>query len=160
MSKGAIWGIIIAIIVIILIVLFTVNKPEDLTNTNDGQTSEQITEENGEVDISDDMIDGDVSIDVDLNPDRVTVNVEGSSFKFAPNRIEVKKGDTVEIVFKNTTGFHDFVIDEFDARTSQIQAGQTETITFVADKAGSFEYYCSVGTHRQMGMKGTLVVTE
>lgn len=85
--------------------------------------------------------------------------VEGSSFAFAPKVLNVNKGDTVKITFVNRTGFHDFVIDEFaGAKTKQINGGQSETITFVADKAGSFEYYCSVGTHRQMGMVGTLVV--
>jgi len=51
-------------------------------------------------------------------------------------------------------------MNEFNARTKQIKAGETETIEFIADKVGSFEYYCSVGQHRQMGMVGTLVVEE
>lgn len=85
--------------------------------------------------------------------------VEGSNFKFMPSTMTVNKGDTVRIIFKNTGGFHDFVIDEFEgAKTKQIGANATETIEFVADKTGSFEYYCSVGNHRGMGMKGTLTV--
>lgn len=85
--------------------------------------------------------------------------VEGSNFKFMPATMAVNKGDTVKITFKNTGGFHDFVIDEFDgAKTKQIGANAEETIEFVADKAGTFEYYCSVGNHRGMGMKGTLTV--
>jgi plastocyanin len=86
--------------------------------------------------------------------------VTGNNFSFAPSTLTVKKGDRVRVVFKNTVGFHDFVIDEFQAATKKINAGQEDVIEFVADKAGSFEYYCSVGTHRQMGMKGTLVVQE
>lgn len=89
----------------------------------------------------------------------VSFSVEGGMFYFKPNTITAKKGDTVKITFNNKEGFHDFVIDEFaGARTKQIQAGQTETISFVVDKTGTFEFYCSVGQHRQMGMKGTLVV--
>ena len=84
--------------------------------------------------------------------------VMGQNYSFAPSTITVKKGDTVKIIFKNTGGFHDFKIDEFNAATKRINGGQEDTITFVADKAGSFEYYCSVGSHRQMGMKGTLTV--
>ncbi|OGK19119.1 hypothetical protein A3G67_02500 [Candidatus Roizmanbacteria bacterium RIFCSPLOWO2_12_FULL_40_12] len=87
-----------------------------------------------------------------------TVTVEGKPFSLTPSQIKVKQGDTVRIVFKNTGGIHDWVLDEFDARTKQLSAGESETIEFVADKKGSFEYYCSVGNHRQMGMKGTLVV--
>ena len=74
------------------------------------------------------------------------------------NEIKVKKGDTVRIVIKNEEGVHDWKVDEFNAQTEKLQAGQTETIEFVADKTGVFEYYCSMGTHRQMGMKGNLIV--
>lgn len=84
--------------------------------------------------------------------------VTGKPFSFAPNAITVNKGDTVKITFVNENGMHDWVLDEFNARTKQIGGGQSETVTFVADKAGTFEYYCSVGTHRQMGMVGTLTV--
>jgi plastocyanin len=87
-----------------------------------------------------------------------TFTVEGKNFSFSPATINVNKGDTVKIIFKNTGGFHDFVIDELNAKTKVISDGQSETIEFVASKSGSFEYYCSVCEHRKMGMKGTLVV--
>lgn len=87
-----------------------------------------------------------------------TFNVDGDNFSFSLKEIKVKKGDTVKIVFNNKIGFHDWVVDEFNARTKQIQAGQSETIEFVADKTGTFEYYCSVGQHRANGMKGNLIV--
>jgi plastocyanin len=84
--------------------------------------------------------------------------VTGSNFSFNPSNLTVNKGDRVRIIFKNSGGNHDWVIDEFGARTSVLSSGQSQTVEFTADKAGSFEYYCSVGTHRQMGMKGTLTV--
>lgn len=87
-----------------------------------------------------------------------TFTVAGKNYSFTPSEIRVKKGDKVKIVFTNSGGFHDWVIDEFNARTKQIGSGQTDTVEFVADKVGTFEYYCSVGNHRQMGMKGNLVV--
>lgn len=89
-----------------------------------------------------------------------TFTVMGKPFSFTPDKITVKKGETVRIVFQNQEGTHDWVIDEFSARTKVLQAGQSETIEFYANKSGSFEYYCSVGNHRQMGMKGTLTVEE
>ncbi|OHB24939.1 MAG: hypothetical protein A2542_01550 [Parcubacteria group bacterium RIFOXYD2_FULL_52_8] len=91
-------------------------------------------------------------------PSTQSFTVTGSNFSFAPAQMRVKQGDTVKITFVNSNGFHDLVIDEFTARTKQLAAGASETIQFVADKKGSFEYYCSIGTHRQMGMKGTLIV--
>ena len=86
--------------------------------------------------------------------------VTGSPFSFAPFLLTVKKGDTVKITFINAAGFHDLVLDAFDVRTKPLNAGEQETIEFVADKAGNFEYYCSIGTHRQQGMKVTFTVTE
>jgi len=84
--------------------------------------------------------------------------VSAANYTFDLTEIRVKKGDTVQLTLKNNEGFHDWVIDEFSARTGKLQVGQEETITFVADKTGTFEYYCSVGTHRAMGMKGNLTV--
>lgn len=85
--------------------------------------------------------------------------VDGKNFTFTPELLSVKKGDTVRIKFINSQGFHDFVIDEFKVATPQIKEGEA-VVEFIADKTGSFEYYCSVGSHRAMGMKGTLTVTE
>ena len=84
--------------------------------------------------------------------------VLGQNFSFTPSMITVKKGDRVKITFKNTFGFHDFKIDEYGVAAKQAQSPTTEVLEFTADKVGSFEYYCSVGTHRAMGMKGVLKV--
>ena len=87
-----------------------------------------------------------------------TFNVEARPFSFTPNEIRVKKGDTVRINFTNAEGFHDLVIDEFNARTNQLQAGQSQIIEFIADREGTFTYYCSVPGHRARGMEGKLIV--
>lgn len=87
-----------------------------------------------------------------------TFTIDGSNFKFNPSEITVKKGDTVKVIFKNSGGTHNFMIDEFNVSSQTISSGQTEEVSFVANKAGTFEYYCSVGTHRQQGMVGKLVV--
>ncbi len=84
--------------------------------------------------------------------------VVGAAFKFDPSTITVNKGDKVKITFKNGGGTHDLVIDEFNVTTKVIKTGEEDTVEFTADKAGSFEYYCSVEDHRAKGMKGTLIV--
>lgn len=84
--------------------------------------------------------------------------VDAVSFSFTPAKMEVNKGDTVKITVKNNGGTHDFKIDELGASTRLLQTGESETISFIADKAGSFEYYCSVGNHRALGMVGTFIV--
>ena len=84
--------------------------------------------------------------------------IVGTNFSFAPSLITVKNGDKVKITFENSAGFHDFVIDEYGVATKQTKSPTTEVLEFTADKVGSFEYYCSVGSHRSMGMKGVLKV--
>jgi len=39
-----------------------------------------------------------------------------------------------------------------------VTPGTPTSVTFVADKTGTFEYYCSVGNHRAQGMVGKLIV--
>jgi plastocyanin len=84
--------------------------------------------------------------------------IENEGLTFATDEIEANVGDVVRVTFKSTAGKHDWVIDEFDTRTQVINEGEEETIEFVVDQAGSFEFYCSVPGHREAGMVGTLTV--
>lgn len=87
-----------------------------------------------------------------------TINVTGANFSFSPSTISAKLGDTIKIVFASSGGMHDFVIDEFNVATKRVSSGTSDTVTFVASKKGTFEYYCSIATHRAMGMVGKLTV--
>lgn len=93
-----------------------------------------------------------------IDPNAKVFEVRGVNHQFDLTEIRVKKGDTVVINFESTEGFHDWKIDEFDAETEKVQPGTPTSVTFVADQEGSFEYYCSVGTHREYGMVGKLIV--
>ena len=85
--------------------------------------------------------------------------VLGTEFDFSVPEMRVSVGDTVRVTFKNTgTMPHDFVIDEFNVATQILSPGEEETIEFTASQAGEFEYYCSVGTHREQGMFGRIIV--
>ena len=84
--------------------------------------------------------------------------VNGSSFAFDPATITVNKGDTVKITFIDGDGRHDLVVDGYNVSTKTLSEGGSDIIQFVSDKTGSFEYYCSVANHRDLGMKGVLVV--
>lgn len=90
--------------------------------------------------------------------DSKIISVEGGAFYFKPNQITVKKGERVTIEFKNAGGTHDLVIDEFNVKTKLTNSGETTTVEFTPDKAGTFEFYCSVSNHKEMGMSGTLIV--
>lgn len=95
---------------------------------------------------------------VSTAPNVITINIEAGSFYFKPNKITVKKGDTVKIVFKAVDMQHNFYLDEFNFKGPTVKSGDTNTFQFVADKTGSFEFYCAVGQHRKNGQVGTLIV--
>lgn len=86
------------------------------------------------------------------------ITVTGSNFAFAPSALTVKKGEKVRLTFKNSGGNHDFVIDELGVSTKLLKSGDEQVVEFTPSKTGTFEYYCSVGNHRAMGMKGTIIV--
>ena len=87
-----------------------------------------------------------------------TFNLTGQNFAFSQTEILVKKGDKVIINFESTGGFHDFTLDGYGVGTQSVNPGTKTSVEFVADQAGTFEYFCSVGNHRQMGMTGRLIV--
>lgn len=86
------------------------------------------------------------------------IAVGGAHYAFSPNEIRAKQGETITIEFTSTEGLHDWVLDEFNAATNVVNTNETDSVTFVAGEKGEFEYYCSVGNHREQGMVGTLIV--
>lgn len=86
------------------------------------------------------------------------VNLSAKNFVYSAAEIRVKEGERVRVIFASTQGYHDWVVDEFSVATKRVNEGQTAEVEFVADKKGSFVYYCSVGNHRELGMTGTLIV--
>lgn len=92
-------------------------------------------------------------------PKTVVVDVRSSNFAFDVTEIRVDQGDTVQINLTNDGGTHDWVVDEFNAFTKVLNlSGEVDTIQFVADQKGTFEYYCSIGNHRALGMVGNVIV--
>lgn len=77
--------------------------------------------------------------------------------KFSLKNIEVNEGDTVKITVNATNGEHNFMIDEYNVSV-ETPINQETVIEFVADKAWTFEYYCSKPWHRAMWQWGTLTV--
>jgi plastocyanin len=85
--------------------------------------------------------------------------VSGTEFAFSPNALSVNKGDTVNVTFTNNGAFpHNFTITELNVKSKTISPGQSDTVTFIADQTGTFPYFCSVPTHKDKGMVGTLTV--
>ena len=71
----------------------------------------------------------------------------------------VSKGGLESIHFINedydTHSKHNFNIDEFKVHSKDLGYFQSQIITFIVNKDGMFEYYCSI--HPEM--RGKLVVT-
>jgi len=94
----------------------------------------------------------------------VTFQLTGQNFAFYQGEVSnpdlvVQQGDLVRIEFESTEGMHDWVVDEFGASTEVVMTADGMTaVEFVADQTGTFEYYCSVGSHRANGMFGNLIV--
>ncbi|HZZ99223.1 MAG TPA: plastocyanin/azurin family copper-binding protein [Candidatus Paceibacterota bacterium] len=86
------------------------------------------------------------------------ITVDGRSFSFNPSTITVNKGDTVNLTFMDEGGNHNLFIEGYNLKTATISGGQSQTLHFVADKTGTFQFYCTVDSHRELGMVGTLTV--
>ncbi|MEW9105437.1 cupredoxin domain-containing protein [Paenibacillus sp.] len=86
-----------------------------------------------------------------------TVTINATNYKFEPGTIKVKKGDKVKLTLNNKQGLHGLKLDGYNVELQQDGA----SAEFTADKAGTFEFQCSImcGSGHD-GMKGELVVEE
>ncbi len=125
---------------------------DNASEVNEGESQNKADSDNKPI------LDTSIKVESNTNVPTKEFTVSAKNFSFSPSTITVKKGDHVKITFNNTQGFHDFKIDEFGVASKQAQSPDTEVLEFTADKTGSFQYYCSVGSHRAMGMWGTLKV--
>lgn len=152
MNKGALIAVIVAVVLLGGMYLLFKNSGTQAPSTPSEDTTQSVPA------ASDTAQNESTAPAMDAAGAVKEVTVSGSPYKFEPATITVKKGDSVKLTFKNTAGTHNFVIDDLNVKTKTIPAGESDTVTFTADKAGSFEYYCAVGNHKAMGMKGILTV--
>lgn len=96
--------------------------------------------------------------------------------RYSLSTLSLKKDEQVTLRIKNEDPVeHDIQVDDLtvekvsnagthDHSTKpgqlhfHVMAGSTGEITFKATTAGTFEYYCTIGGHREAGMHGTLSV--
>jgi uncharacterized cupredoxin-like copper-binding protein len=92
------------------------------------------------------------------------VTIKEKEFKLIPKTAHARKG-RVTITVRNTgTIVHALEVEHggargSDVKTRRIRPGHTATLTLHL-KRGHFEMYCPVDHHKQMGMKGTLVIVR
>ena len=149
-------GILIAVLVLLGGGFILLNRNSQAPQNEVGQ--EASTSETVDTTVEETGVNEATTESEEATTDVQTFTLDGANFKFSETEIRVKKGAKVKIVLNVKDMMHDWVVDEFNARTEQVAAGKTASVEFVADKAGTFEYYCSVGNHRTKGMVGKLIV--
>jgi cytochrome c oxidase subunit II len=87
------------------------------------------------------------------------VKITAKKYEFSPNTVEVNAG--TRIIFKITAmdREHGFEIATVKDSCVKIKKGETATVEYMAEKAGTVEFkccvYCGMGHH---GMKGKIVI--
>ena len=100
------------------------------------------------------------------------------TMRFTPDRIDVKQGDTVKIVLKNTGKvMHELVIgtqkelkehaalmvkfptmEHSEPYMAHVAPGKTGEIIWTFNKPGNFDFACLIAGHYQAGMVGKITV--
>jgi len=69
--------------------------------------------------------------------------VEAGDFAYTPAVLHVNPGDTVTIEFSSTDVVHGLYVDGYDLNVTA-DPGQPASLTFIADRSGTFRLRCSV----------------
>jgi cytochrome c oxidase subunit II len=81
-------------------------------------------------------------------------------FEFSPNKITVQKGERVRLSVTSQDVDHGIAVKEFGIDET-VKAGQTKTVEFTADRAGRFEFTCSIFCgDGHPDMVGEILVTD
>jgi plastocyanin len=87
-----------------------------------------------------------------------STTISESEFKLSPSSASVKPGSTVTV--KNdgsTTHALEIELKNGEIKTKKLSPGQSVQVK-APDKAGSYDMYCPIDHHKQMGMTGKLTV--
>ncbi len=89
-----------------------------------------------------------------------TVSILAKQWSFEPDTITVTQGDKVHLTITSKDVTHGFNIPEYNIN-EKINPGKTTEVEFVADKVGTFSFFCSVPCGKgHTGMTGQLIVQE
>ncbi len=85
--------------------------------------------------------------------------VEAGNMYYSPQSLEIEVGETVQ--WYNENGYHDVVITSGPEILSLPPVSGPNIIgSLTFTTPGTYEYICSIGSHANMGMVGTIVVNE
>jgi heme/copper-type cytochrome/quinol oxidase subunit 2 len=69
--------------------------------------------------------------------------IETRQFAYSPSELKVNAGDTVTFELVSNDVVHGLYVDGYGVSV-EADPGQTQTLTFVADKPGSFRFRCNI----------------
>jgi heme/copper-type cytochrome/quinol oxidase subunit 2 len=72
-----------------------------------------------------------------------TFRIDARQFAYSPSELQVNAGDTVILQLISNDVVHGLYVDGCDL-SIEADPGQTTTLTFVANKSGSFRFRCNV----------------
>lgn len=78
-----------------------------------------------------------------VTPQERTFQIDAYQFAYSPSELKVNEGDTVTIQLISTDVVHGLYVDGYDVSV-EADPGQTATMTFTADKPGSFRFRCNI----------------
>lgn len=78
-----------------------------------------------------------------IAPQERTFQIDAHQFAYSPSELKVNAGDTVIIRLVSADVVHGIYVDDYDISV-EADPGQSATLTFVADKPGSFRFRCNV----------------
>ncbi|MEK6963428.1 MAG: cupredoxin domain-containing protein [Nanoarchaeota archaeon] len=85
-------------------------------------------------------------------------SIIAKQFEFMPNEIHVKKGDKVRLKIKSIDVQHGFNLADFGVQVD-LGPGEEKAVEFTANKAGTFDFSCSVYCgNGHSNMRGLLFV--
>ncbi len=76
-------------------------------------------------------------------PQERTIQIDAGQFAYSPSEVAVNPGDTITIELVSTDVVHGLYIDGYDLSV-EADPGQAATMTFTANKPGSFRFRCNV----------------
>jgi uncharacterized cupredoxin-like copper-binding protein len=97
-----------------------------------------------------------------VTPTGAPTTVKETEYALAPGTIKVSRAGTLKVVAKNAGKMeHALEIEGkgVEKRTPNIKPGKTATLT-ASLKPGSYQMYCPIDGHKQLGMKGTVSVAR
>ncbi len=78
-----------------------------------------------------------------IPPQERTFRIDARQYAYSPSELKVNAGDTVNIQLVSTDVVHGLYVDGYDVSV-EADPGQSTTLSFVADKPGSFRFRCNI----------------